>query len=198
MMRFPLPAASFGLFAALASCLSLLSGCSAKPSSEAFYGNTRAIMAGTDDFGMLLLSAGVAPEALPTSKALTVAEAERLRLMLTLLLADGSMQRYGARLAADFLASEVIAGGKAVSRATLGERLRRFERLAVLRPDGYLASVSTGSPIQCVGPIQVQNGALRSGAFTVGAFYAPEGSGFREVTELYAGRARAHVGGSSR
>lgn len=54
---------------------------------------------------------------------------------------------------ADFLMMEIIAEGNAVSRDRLEERLRRFERLAVLRPDGYLALVSTGYPVQCVGPI---------------------------------------------
>jgi hypothetical protein len=163
--------------------LAFLSGCPAKQPTT-IYSTTMAILEKTGDLGILLLNAGVAPEALPTEKEVSVAEAERLHLTLTLLLADGSMQRYGPRMAAHFLMMEVIAEGKAVRRDRLEERLRRFERLAVLRPDGYLASASTGYPVQCVGPIQVKDGALKSGGYKVGAFYTPDGSGFREEKGL--------------
>ncbi len=163
----------------LGAVLTLLSGCP-KPETQGIYHTTLTILEQAGDLGMLLLNAGVAPDALPTGKEVSVAEAEKLHLILTLLLADGSMQRYGPRMAADFLMMEIIGGGQPVSRDRLEERLRRFERLAVLRPDGYLASASTGYPVQCVGPIQVRDGALKSGGYKVGTFYAPDGSGFRE------------------
>jgi hypothetical protein len=157
-------------------------GCAQK--AEGLYGPTRTVLEGLDDFGLLLLSAGVVPEALPAGQEVTVEEAGRLRLLLTLLLADGSMQRYGPRVTADFLLAELRSGGKSVPRTILNERLRRFERLAVLRPDGYLASVISGTALQCVGPVQVQDGALVAGGYKLGALYTPEGSGFREDTSL--------------
>lgn len=167
-------------FTAMGLGLALLGGC-ATSSQPTSLGRTQQIVAKTDDLGMLLLGAGLEAQSLPSGNELTVREAQQLHLMLSLLLADGSMQRYGPRVAADFLMTEVIAGGKAVPRSTLVERLHRFEPLAVLRPDGYLASVSTGSPVQCVGPIQVRDGTLQSGGYKIGTFYFPGSNGFQEV-----------------
>jgi hypothetical protein len=99
------------------------------------------------------------------------------------LLSDGSMQRYGPRSTANYLLAEVVAGGKKVPRAVLNERLRRFEHLTVLRPDGYLASGLTGAPTQCVGPVQARDGALMSGAYKLGVFYTSDGTEFREQTQ---------------
>jgi hypothetical protein len=182
MLRLRPLIARFWLLPAVLVTFTTPPGCARK--TEGPYSHTRAILAETDDFGLLLLGAGLAPEVLPTGPEVTVKEAERLRLLLKLLLADGSMQRYGPRVTADFLLEELQAGGKPVARSVLGERLRRFESLTVLRPDGYLASVLTGSPVQCVGPVQVQQGALMAGDYKVGAFYAPEAGGFREDTHL--------------
>jgi hypothetical protein len=175
-------APSLRYFTAMGLCLALLGGCTASKPPPTLLNQTRELVAKTDDLGMLLLNTGLDPQALPAGKELTVREAQQLRLMLSLLLADGSMQRYGPRVAADFLMTEVIAGGKPVPRTALVERLHRFEQLAVLRPDGYLASVSTGSPVQCVGPIQVRDGTLQSGGYKFGTFYSPGSNGFSEVT----------------
>jgi hypothetical protein len=182
MPRLRDPVSCLWLLAALVA-LTVPAGCARKP-ERTIYGNSRAVLAELDDFGVLLLSAGLLPEALPTGAEVTVEEAGRLRLLVTLLQADGSMQRYGPRVTADFLLEEIFAGGQAVSRVVLNERLRRFERLAVLRPDGYLASVLSGTAIQCVGPIQIQEGALGAGGYRLGVLYTPEGAGFREDTSL--------------
>jgi hypothetical protein len=148
------------------------------------YSQERAILAATDDFGMLLLSAGLRAEPLLADGVLTVDEAKRLRLMLGLEFAEGGMQRYGPRVAANYLLSEVITGGQPVARPVLNERVRRFEPLAVLRPDGYLVMTLTGAPIQCVGPVQVQGGAVRAADYTLGSFYSSQEGGFREDTRL--------------
>jgi hypothetical protein len=183
MLRSGIPVSRFWLLPPLLlAALAISTGCAGK--SEGLYGHTRTVLSELDDFGVLLLSAGLAPEALPAGREVTAEEAGRLRLLITLLLADGSMQRYGPRVTADFLLAEIVAGGRPVSRATLAEGLRRFEQLTVLRPEGYLASVMTGTPVQCVGPVQVQQGTLMSGDYKVGALYTPEGTGFREDTRL--------------
>ncbi len=167
----------------LASALLLLSvhsGCSRKP--EGVFSRTRAVLAEADDFGMLLIGAGLSPEDLPRGEEVTVQEAHRLRLLLSL--ARNSLRGFGPNLTADYLLAELVTKGEAVSRSELGERLRRFEALAVLRPDGYIVSAMTGTPLECVGPVGVQNGALRAGDYRLGAFYANEGQGYREDTSL--------------
>jgi hypothetical protein len=167
--------------------LAVSPGCVRK--AEGVFSHTRAVLAEADDFGMLLIGAGLAPEELPQGPAITVQEATRLRLLLSL--ARHSPRGFGPNVTADYLLAEVVAKGEAVSRAELGERLRRFEALAVLRPDGYIVAAMTGAPLECVGPVGVQNGALRAGDYRLGAFYANEGQGFREDTSLVRLPARA-------
>jgi hypothetical protein len=71
----------------------------------------------------------------------------------------------------------------------LNERLRKFDGLAVLRPDGYLALAMTGAPLQCAGPVQLVGHELQAGDFKVGPFYAPEGSSFHEDPAVSPGAA---------
>jgi hypothetical protein len=149
------------------------------------YESTRAAVVHADDLGMLLLEARLAPAALSSSKV-TVEQAQQLRMLLRLTLADGDMKSYGPRVTVDSLLAEVVARGEAVPRSVLNERLRQFISLAVLRPDGYLALALTGNPIQCVGPVQVRESTLQAGDFKVGIFYASEGGTFREVPSLRA------------
>jgi hypothetical protein len=148
------------------------------------YEGTRTTVAQVDDFGMLLLEAGLTPEVIPTGPLVTVEQAQQLRMLLRLSMADGNMKSYGPRVTADFLLAEVATAGGVVSRGVRCERLRRFESLAVLRPDGYLARAITGAPLQCVGPVQMQGNELQAGDFKVGPFYARDGGAFREEPSI--------------
>ena len=75
------------------------------------------------------------------------------------------------------LLREVIAGGAPVMRSALDARLLRYQHLRVMGPDGFLSAALTGTPAQCVGPVEVRDGALRAGEFQVGGFYSPDGNG---------------------
>jgi hypothetical protein len=160
--------------------LLMLVAWSCTPRVAGVYESTRAAVAQVDDFGMLLLEAGLAPGTIPSGEVVTVEQAQRLRMLLRLAMADGNMKSYGPRVTADFLLAEAVTAGGVVSRISLNERLRRFEGLAVLRPDGYLALAITGAPLQCVGPVQMQGNDLQAGDFKVGPFYTQEGGSFRE------------------
>ena len=50
--------------------------------------------------------------------------------------------------------------------------MERYNGLAVLRPDGYLAWALTGNTQQRVGPVEWKDGAFRAYAFEVGRFYS--------------------------
>jgi hypothetical protein len=164
--------------------LLLLVAWSCNPKPAGVYEGTRAAVAQVDDFGMLLLEAGLDPAELPSGPAVTVEQAQRLRLLLRLALADGHMKSYGPRVTADFLLSEAVTARGMVPRSSLNERLRGFKGLAVLRPDGYLAQAITGAPLQCVGPVQMQGNELQAGDFKIGPFYTQEGGSFREEPGL--------------
>jgi hypothetical protein len=155
-----------------------LTGCARK--APGLYQREYAMMANADDFGMLLLNTGIRADVLLSDGDLTVSEAHRLRLLLGLESADGGLARYGPRLVANYMLAEAITSGKTVSRAELNERLQRFEGLSVLRPDGYLVQALTGAPLQCAGPVQVQDQAVRAAEFTLGRFYSARSGTYQE------------------
>jgi hypothetical protein len=160
-------------------------GC-ARNKNTAPFRQTRDFVATADDFGMLLLRAGLEPEEIPTGKELTLEQAHELRLWLRFRLADGYMPAYGPRILASFLLEEALKTGKDVPRRALTDQLNRHGQLVVLRPDGYLVKAVTGSPLRCAGPLRMLEGAPRAGAYKMDAFYVPEGDAFREDTRIAA------------
>ena len=54
----------------------------------------------------------------------------------------------------------------------------RFLALVVMRPDGYLASASSGQPSQRMGEVALRDGALMAGNFVVGRLYLSRGGIF--------------------
>jgi hypothetical protein len=95
------------------------------------------------------------------------------------------LRSFGPRLVLASLLREVESGGVPVSRAELLERLRRFQRLAVLRPDGYLAWALSGKTAQRAGRLEVRDGVLFAGPFELGRFYDSAGGVFRRLNERF-------------
>jgi hypothetical protein len=65
-----------------------------------------------DDFGMLLINAGVDVKEIPADEALAVEQANDLLLWLRFKLSDGNMSAYGPRIMASFLLEEAVKAGK--------------------------------------------------------------------------------------
>jgi hypothetical protein len=126
----------------------------------------------------LLLSAGLdAREERPLpGTALTPSQAARL--MGVLLRKPVTLGTFPARMAVGHLLREVLERGE-VSRDTLLRRVERFTRVAVLRPDGYLAWTRTGRTQQRVGPVEWKDGSFRAGLFELGRFYVSNGVVFQ-------------------
>jgi hypothetical protein len=133
------------------------------------YAPTRQVLAELDDFGTLLLKAGLPPEELPGGGEVSASEARRL--LLTFELYPATPPMHGPRLVAKALLHEVVEQGQTGSRMELLQRLQRYETLYVLRPDGYLAAALTGAPEQCAGPVRPRDGVLKAHEFELGAFY---------------------------
>jgi hypothetical protein len=87
------------------------------------------------------------------------------------------------RMAVGHLLREVLEGGE-VSREELLRRVERFDTVAVLRPDGYLAWTRNGRTQQKVGQVQWKDEALRAGPFELGRFYTGNGWVFRRADAL--------------
>ena len=123
-----------------------------------------------DWFQGLLVRVGVPFETLPAEKRnLTPFEAGKL--LSRVLSADVELRDFGPwRMAAQLL-WEVVTRQQAVPREELYERMRHFQGLLVLRPDGCLVKATTGEAMQYVGEVSLRNGALRAEDFEVGRFY---------------------------
>lgn len=145
----------------------LQAACAHAPRIEALQ-PTRTALAELDDWGALLLEAGVPTTDLPTGDTLSLDEVQRMRLVLSL---PTSVEHYAPRMVADTVLREVEEERKPVPREVLNLHLQRFQALFVLRPDGFLAAALTGKAQQCVGPVEPRDGALRAGPYEVGVWY---------------------------
>ncbi len=164
---------SAGMLCALAA------GCARQPG---VLHQTRALLAEQDDFGLLLVNVGLAPEQLPVGDEVSFDEARRLRL-LARLASMGSLRAYAPRLTTDVLLEEVLATKTAVPRSRLNERLRQYQHAVVMRPDGFFATALTGAALQCVGPVEIRKDVMVAGDYQVGVFYVQEASGYRRADD---------------
>ncbi|MBJ6760011.1 hypothetical protein JGU66_04495 [Myxococcaceae bacterium JPH2] len=134
-----------------------------------------------DLFEAVLLRAGfdATSELPPRAQALSSGDAAAL--YGALLGKPVTLGTFAPRRAVAHLLREVFEEGRDVSRTELLARVRRYEKLTVLRPDGNLAWVLTGVAVQRVGEVQWTAGALRAYQFEVGPFYSTESGAFRRV-----------------
>ncbi|NBD09735.1 hypothetical protein [Corallococcus silvisoli] len=135
-----------------------------------------------DAFERLLVLAGLDPwDELPLrASALTPTQAARM--LSVLLKKPVTLGNLPPRMGASLLLREVLAGD-AASREDLLRRMTRLERLAVLRPDGYLAWVINGRTQQRVGQVEWKDGAFVALGFELGRFYVNTGGVFRPTDE---------------
>lgn len=131
-----------------------------------------------DGFEQLLTSAGLdnLGELPPLDSSLTPQQAAKL--LAALMQKPLTLANFPPRVGANHLLREVLESGE-MSREELLRRVERFNRVAVLRPDGYLAWVVTGRTQQRVGPVEWLDGAFRAHGFELGRFYASQGGVFR-------------------
>lgn len=135
-----------------------------------------------DDFQLLQESAGLeadaqhaATEELETDDAKALWEA--------LAHTPATLKNFAPRRTLVFLLRQILATDEDVSYAELLQRTSRFRLLAVMRPDGYLASALNGRPLQRMGRLELRDGRLMAGSFEVGAFYRDRGGVFYAVDE---------------
>ncbi|MFE8605746.1 Tox-REase-5 domain-containing protein [Archangium violaceum] len=135
-----------------------------------------------DPFQVVQEASGLGEEAWhPVGAALYV---EQARQLLGWLAKTPVTQRSLApRRALSWLLREVLEGGERVDYADLKWRAERFERLVLVRPDGYLVAALDGTPLQRRGPLRLVEGEWWVGHLVVGAFYFSRGGVFYPVTE---------------
>ncbi|WP_257459356.1 restriction endonuclease fold toxin 5 domain-containing protein [Archangium lipolyticum] len=128
-----------------------------------------------DYFQGFLVQAGIPSTALPRDGR-TLSPQQALELVPHLLSTPVTRGNFGLRRMAAHLLLGVATGGEMVTRDELHARMRRFSRLLVLRPDGYLVRATSGVAVQKAGQVVLaEDGTLRAGRFEVGPFYAIDG-----------------------
>jgi hypothetical protein len=131
-----------------------------------------------DAFEALLFSAGLDNIGDLPPRGGLLAPDEAARLLAALLKKPVTLAHFPPRMGASHLLREVLEGGE-VSREELLRRVERFNWVAVLRPDGYLAWVINGRTLQKVAPVEWQDGAFRARGFELGRFYTGQEGAFR-------------------
>jgi hypothetical protein len=125
-----------------------------------------------DPFEEVLLLAGVdtVGQVPPREAPLTPEDAAALYDVL--LDKPVTLGSFGPRLVASYLLHEAMEEERELPREELLQRVKRFQHLAVLRPDGYLAWALDGSTQQHVGPVKWKDGAFGAQGFELGPFYS--------------------------
>lgn len=156
------------LLAVLALLASGPVACASHPPPDALAA-IRDALAGLDEFGALLLVAGLPVEAIPQGRSVSPVQAERLRRHLALL--PYLPQNYAPRVVADELLRYAERHGQGLSRWDLSRLVQEYRNLFVLSPYGYLASALTGEPLRWVGPVEIRDDGAGAGEFEMGEFY---------------------------
>jgi hypothetical protein len=138
-------------------------------------GRPQAVPMSLDYFQGFLIQAGVPEEALPVDGR-SLSPEQALGLLRHLVSPEVRLGEFARQRMAVHLLLEVATGEGPVRREELHERMDRFHRLLVVRPDGYLVLAVTGEARQKAGEVRwAEDGTLRAGRYEVGPFYAMEG-----------------------
>ncbi len=160
--------APLSLFAALALLASGPVACASRPPPDALAA-TRDALAGLDEFGALLLGAGLPVEAIPQGRSVSPEQAERLRRYFAIL--PYLPQHYAPRHVADELLRYVEQHGQGLSRWDLSRMVQEYRSLFLLRQDGFLAAALTGEPVRWIGRVEVRDHGAGAAEFEMGVFY---------------------------
>jgi hypothetical protein len=115
------------------------------------------------------------PQPLPPQQALA--------LWSWLARAPLTLRTFAPRTALAWLLRHALTQGRPLPASELRPLCERFLALVVMRPDGYLASASTGQPLQRMGEVALRDGALMAGNFVVGRLYLSRGGIFYPLDE---------------
>jgi restriction endonuclease fold toxin 5 of polymorphic toxin system len=135
-----------------------------------------------DLFQVVQEASGLPEEARHTAGA-ALYQAQARTLLGRLAKTRAAPQSFAPRRLLFWLLREVLAGGERVDYADLKWRAERFGFLVMVRPDGYLVSAPTGTPLQRMGALALEQGEWKVGLLRVGDGYFSHGGVLYPVTE---------------
>jgi hypothetical protein len=179
----------FGTVLLALTALVLLEGCAtSSPRGHLVYDSGVPGSAGgfpeqtADPFQVVQEACGLGKEAWhPAGAALYLGQAREL--LGKLARTPVAARSFAPRRVLSWLLGEVLEGGERVEYAELKWRTERFWLLVLVRPDGYLVTALTGTPLQHMGPLELKGGEWKVGGLTVGDFYFSRLGVFYPVTE---------------
>ncbi|WP_309892987.1 Tox-REase-5 domain-containing protein [Archangium sp.] len=135
-----------------------------------------------DPFLVVQEASGLAQEARhPAGATLYLGQAREL--LGKLARTPVTARSFAPRRVLSWLLREALEGGERVEYAELKWRTERFWWLVLVRPDGYLVTALTGTPLQRLGSLKLEGGEWKAGGLTVGDFYFSRMGVFYPVTE---------------
>jgi len=135
-----------------------------------------------DPFQVVQEASGLTEEVRhPAGAALYLGQAREM--LGTLARTPVTARSFAPRRVLSWLLREVLEGGERVEYAELKWRTERFWLLVLVRPDGYLVTALTGTPLQRLGALELKGGEWKVGGLTVGDFYFSRAGIFYPVTE---------------
>jgi len=135
-----------------------------------------------DPFQVVQEASGLTEEARhPAGAALYVGQARELLGRLARM--PVTARSFAPRRVLHWLLREALEGNERVEYAELKWRTERFWLLVLVRPDGYLVTALTGTPLQRLGSLELKGGEWKVGGLTVGDFYFSRMGVFYPVTE---------------
>jgi hypothetical protein len=154
-----------------------------EPEEEEVEGSAGGFPEHTEDpFQVVQRASGLGEEARhPAGAALYVGQAREL--LEKLARTPVTARSFAPRRVLSWLLREALTGGEHVEYAELKWRTERFWPLVLVRPDGYLVTALTGTPLQRLGPLELKGGEWKVGSLTVGDFYFSRAGVFYPVTE---------------
>ena len=138
---------------------------------------------GQDAFLAVQRASGLAPEEWHApDRPLTVEQARAL--LGRVARARVTQRSFAPRRVLARLLGEVLASGEGADAEELRRRVRRFDLVVVVRPDGYLVAAPTGAPLHRMGRLTLVGGEWRVGRLVVGDFYSSSGGVLYPVNEV--------------
>jgi hypothetical protein len=135
-----------------------------------------------NDFQVLLQHADL-PVSLHLTPGQPLTQEKAQALWQGLLHTPASLRSFAPRTTLARLLREALASGQPLSSSELRSRTARFRRLVVARPDGYVATALTGTPLANLGRPTLHQGELYTQRLRIGAFHFDNSGVFYAVDD---------------
>jgi hypothetical protein len=153
------------------------------PAAAPWWEDYRPLISREQDTCALLQQSAEVDESLRLVTNRPLSSQQALALWSWLARAPLTLHTFAPRTSLAWLLRHALAQGRPLPTSELRPLCERFLALAVMRPDGYLASASTGQPSQRMGEVALRDGVFVAGNFVVGRLYLSRGGVFYPLDE---------------